>query len=128
MLISYRVPKTSEFVAVTSANSAKILNCYPQKGIIAPGSDADIVVWDPEATKTISAKSQASAIDYNVFESMEVKGLPYLTIAGGKVVYKAKESTAPKGHGKFVARPPMSAVQRAMGKWYKGREVRGMGR
>ncbi|MCB1883935.1 MAG: dihydropyrimidinase [Geminicoccaceae bacterium] len=118
----------SEFVAVTSANSAKILNCYPRKGVVAPGSDADIVVWDPEATKTISAKSQASVIDYNVFEGMDVKGLPYLTIARGKVVYKAKESQAPKGHGRFVARPPMSAVQRAMGKWYKGCEVRGVER
>ena len=118
----------SEFVAVSSTNIARILNVYPQKGLVAPGSDADIVVWDPEATKTISAKNQVSAIDYNVFEGIEVKGLPYLTIAAGKVVYKGKESMAVKGQGRFVARPPMNPAQKAMGRWYKGCEVRGVER
>ncbi|MDA0186794.1 MAG: dihydropyrimidinase, partial [Proteobacteria bacterium] len=66
----------NEFVAITSTNIAKILNCYPKKGAILVGADADVVVWDPTKEKTIAAKTQQSAIDYNVFEGHKVKGLP----------------------------------------------------
>ncbi len=64
----------NEFVAVTSTNIAKILNCYPKKGAVLVGADADLVVWDPKKEKVISAGSQQSAIDYNVFEGKAVEG------------------------------------------------------
>jgi D-hydantoinase len=75
----------NEFVAVTSTNIAKILNCYPKKGAVLVGADADLVVWDPEKSKTITADSQQSAIDYNVFEGKQVKGLPRYTLTRGHV-------------------------------------------
>jgi len=107
----------NEFVAVTSTNIAKILNCYPKKGAILVGSDADLVVWDPEKTKTISADGQQSAIDYNVFEGQEVKGLPRYTLTRGLVSVRDGTLTEQKGHGQFVPRPPAGSVNRALSTW-----------
>ncbi|ROU02899.1 dihydropyrimidinase [Histidinibacterium lentulum] len=106
-----------EFVAVTSTNIAKVLNCYPKKGAIRVGSDADIVVWDPEKTKTITAASQVSAIDYNVFEGKKVKGLPRFTLTRGMVAVHDGEMRTEEGHGKFVPRPPLTSVNRALSTW-----------
>jgi len=94
----------NEFVAVTSTNIAKILNCYPKKGAVLVGADADLVVWDPEKSKTIQAKSQQSAIDYNVFEGQEVKGLPRFTLTRGHVAVHDGVIRTQEGHGKFVKR------------------------
>ncbi|MCJ7874030.1 dihydropyrimidinase [Marinovum sp. 2_MG-2023] len=106
-----------EFVAVTSTNIAKVLNCYPKKGAILPGADADIVVWDPEKTKTIAADKQVSAIDYNVFEGKEVKGLPRFTLTRGHVAVHDGELRSQQGHGEFVKRAPNTATNTALSKW-----------
>lgn len=107
----------NEFVAVTSTNIAKILNMYPKKGAVLVGSDADLVVWDPEAEKTISAGAQQSAIDYNVFEGIKVKGLPRFTLTRGVVAVTEGRVDSREGHGEFVAREPKPAVNRALSAW-----------
>jgi dihydropyrimidinase len=100
----------SEFVRVTSANAAQIFNIYPRKGLIAPGADADIVVWDPEASRTISARTQFAKGGFNVFEGRTVKGIPSTTVAAGKVVFHRGELMAVEGAGRHVDRPAFAPV------------------
>jgi dihydropyrimidinase len=107
----------NEFVAVTSTNVAKILNLYPKKGAIAAGADADVVVWDPKREKTISAKTQQSAIDYNVFEGFKVKGLPRYVLTRGEVAITEDKVDTHQGHGQFVAREAKNPVNRALSTW-----------
>ena len=108
----------NEFVAVTSTNIAQILNIYPQKGAILPGSDADLVVFDPKLSKTISAANQKSIIDYNVFEGFKVNGLPRYTLSRGEVVWSDGQNSQPKpGRGKLVKRKPFPAVNKALSTW-----------
>jgi dihydropyrimidinase len=107
----------NEFVAVTSTNIAKILNCYPKKGAVLVGADADLVVWDPEKEKTITAGAQQSSIDYNVFEGQRVKGLPRFTLTRGQVAVNDGKVQTQEGHGKFVAREARPAVNRALSAW-----------
>ncbi len=107
----------NEFVAVTSTNIAKILNCYPKKGAVLVGADADLVVWDPAKEKTITAKTQQSAIDYNVFEGKKVKGLPRYTLTRGMVAIDDGAVKTREGHGQFVAREARPAVNRALSAW-----------
>ncbi|MDD7911480.1 dihydropyrimidinase [Pseudovibrio exalbescens] len=107
----------NEFVAVTSTNIAKILNIYPRKGAILEGADADIVVWDPNRSKTISATSQQSVIEYNVFEGKEVTGLPRFTLTRGRVAIEENMVKAEPGKGEFIARDAYPAVHSALTKW-----------
>ena len=104
----------SEFVAVTSANAAKIFNLYPRKGVVAVGADADLVLWDTEGTRTLSVKTQHSRVDYNVFEGRTVTGVPAYTLSQGKVVYARGELKAERGAGRYLKRPPFSPVFAAL--------------
>ncbi|CAL8119561.1 unnamed protein product [Orchesella dallaii] len=98
----------SRFVAVTSTTAAKIFNLYPKKGVIAVGSDADIVVWDPEKTRTISAKTHHHATDSNIFEGMTCHGVPDYVICNGRVCVDQGQLKAVQGFGKFVSRKPFA--------------------
>ena len=106
----------NEFVKLTSTNAAQIFNIYPRKGSISVGADADIVVWDPEATKTISAKTHHQNIDFNIFEGMKVKGCASHTISAAKVVYANGELKVERGAGKYIERP-------AYASFYQGLDV-----
>ena len=105
-----------EFVAATSTNAAKIFNIYPRKGSLSVGADADLVVWDPEATKTISASSHHQNIDFNIFEGMAVTGLASHTVSGGRVVYAAGDLKPERGAGRYVKRPAYHPMFEALKK------------
>jgi dihydropyrimidinase len=103
----------SEFVKVTSTNAAQIFNIYPRKGVVAVGADADLVVWDPNGTRTISARTQFAKGDFNVFEGRTVKGINTYTIAAGKVVFARGELRAEQGAGRHIDRPAFAPVSAA---------------
>ena len=74
------------FAAITSTNAAKILGLYPQKGVIAPGSDADLVLIDPTLTKTLTLDDLHADSDYSIWEGFTCHGYPVMTILRGQVV------------------------------------------
>ncbi|RCX07358.1 dihydropyrimidinase [Extensimonas vulgaris] len=98
----------SEFVAITSANAARLFNIYPRKGCIAVGADADLVLWDPEGHKTLSARTQFSKGDFNIFEGRSVRGIPSHTISQGEIVYAQGDLRVEPGRGRYVSRPAFS--------------------
>lgn len=104
----------NEFVRVTSTNTAQIFNIYPRKGSVSVGADADIVVWDPAATKTISAKTHKQQVDYNIFEGMTVTGCASHTISQGKVVFADGELQVERGAGRYVDRPAFASYYDAL--------------
>lgn len=93
------------FVAVTSTNAARIFGIYPQKGRIAVGSDADLLIWNANATRVISAKTHHQACDFNIFEGLQCHGVPDFVIVHGKVCVDDGNLRVAEGAGKFVESP-----------------------
>ena len=100
----------TKFVELMSTNPAKIFGMYPQKGTIAIGSDADLLVWDPEAEHTISAETHHMRVDYNVYEGMKVTGKPVQVFQRGHKLVDGDEWLGANGNGKFVHRNPDAPV------------------
>jgi dihydropyrimidinase len=94
----------NRMVELLATNPAKLFGLYPRKGTIAVGSDADIVVFDPEKKLTISAATQHSKSDYNLYEGTEVTGSPEVVLLRGNVLVEGDQLVASPGVGQFVAR------------------------
>jgi len=100
----------SQFVALTSANPAKIFGLFPRKGSLAPGSDADLVVWDPERTLRYGVKVAQHRTDYNLYEGWELKGFPEMVYLRGALIVDHGQWLGRPGMGKFLHRTPGAPV------------------
>ena len=92
------------FVQVTATNAAKLFGLFPKKGTIAVGSDADIMIFDPNLSRTVENSMLVSNVDYSVYEGWEVTGWPTVTIRRGDVVYRDGEVLGQPGSGQLVRR------------------------
>jgi len=99
------------FVRLTATNPAKLFGLYPRKGTIAPGSDADLVLWDPAKRVTITNALLQHAIDYTPYEGMQVTGWPVATVRRGEVVMRDGVVQAEPGTGRFLAREPYELIR-----------------
>lgn len=100
----------NKYVEVTSTNAAKIFGMFPRKGSIGIGSDADIIIFDPEEKHVLSAKSHHMNVDYSAYEGWEVKGKVKTTILRGKIAVDKEMVKINKGYGQFVKRNKISAI------------------
>lgn len=100
----------TKFVALTSTNHAKLFGLYPQKGTIAVGSDADIVIWDPTVERTISAASHHMNVDNNIFEGMKVRGVPRQVFLRGNLIVDQNTFLGTSGSGRFIRARKFSPV------------------
>jgi dihydropyrimidinase len=92
----------SRFAEVVSTNAARIFGMYPQKGVIAPGSDADLVIIDPEKRHSLNAADLHQGTDLSVYEGMDVTGWPVVTILRGQVIVENDDFIGKSGSGRFV--------------------------
>jgi dihydropyrimidinase len=99
----------SRFVDLVSTRPAKIFDLYPRKGSLTVGADADVVVWDPEGTRTISAQEHFHRNDESIFEGFQVTGVPSTVVVNGRVAYHRGDLRAERGSGRFLARSPGAA-------------------
>lgn len=100
----------NRFVELTSTNPAKIFGCYPQKGTLMPGSDADITLWDPEMKVKYGQKVAQHRTDYNLYEGWDLTGFPVVVLSRGTVIVDHGAWSGKAGWGKFVQRNAFGAM------------------
>jgi dihydropyrimidinase len=98
----------NRFVELTSTSPAKIFGLFPRKGTIAPGSDADIVVFDPNRTITLSYRTLHMNVDYNPYEGRQVTGATDTVLSRGRVIIEDGTFVGRRGAGSFLRRAPRS--------------------
>ncbi len=101
----------NQFVAITATNPAKLFGLYPRKGSIAPGFDADLVLWDPARKTVLTNALMQHKMDYTPYEGMEVTGWPVATIRRGEVVMREGKVQAAPGSGHFLPRAPYDLIR-----------------
>jgi dihydropyrimidinase len=98
-------------VEVLSENPAQLFGLWPKKGALAPGSDADVVIFDPEAEVTISHQDLTTNCDYNPFEGTKVRGWPTTTLLRGQVIVRDRQFVGEPGQGRFLVREPVARME-----------------
>src|SRR5947209_10352743 len=94
----------NRFVEITSTTPARIFGLYPRKGLLAPGSDADVVIWDPAALHTISAQTHHMRVDYSMFEGYQVRGNARTVISRGEIIVDQNQFLGRAGRGEYLKR------------------------
>jgi dihydropyrimidinase len=100
----------NQFVALTSTNVAKIFGLYPRKGTLAPGADADIVIWDPERRLTYGVDYAHHRTDYNLFEGWELVGFPEKVFLRGRLIVDDDKWLGSVGMGSYLKRQPNAEI------------------
>jgi len=96
----------NHWVKLVAENPAKLFGLFPRKGIVAPGSDADVVVWDPDREFEITPDALQTNCDWSPFDGWKTEGYPHLTLSRGKVVAKQGKFAGTVGAGQFLKRSP----------------------
>jgi len=100
----------NQFVALNCTNPAKIFGMYPKKGTLLPGSDADIVIWDPGKEVAYGVNVAKHRTDYNLYEGWRLKGFPEKVFSRGKLIVDGDIWLGAKGDGKFINRKPFAEI------------------
>jgi dihydropyrimidinase len=98
-------------VELVSTTPAKLFGLYPRKGTIAVGSDADLIVFDPNEEQVISAKTHHMRVDYSMFEGIQIKGVPQTVFSRGRAVIDGGKFVGRPGAGQFIRRQTHTAVR-----------------
>jgi dihydropyrimidinase len=97
-------------VAYTSTNPAKIFGLYPQKGALLPGSDADLVIWDPKKKVKYGVAHSQQRTDYNLYEGWDLTGYPEKVFLRGRLIVDGETWLGERGMGQFLPRQPYAPI------------------